>query len=118
MNKDKYSSQPMQVPAAAPSAYTAVPQQQQVYIQQQQQPTAVYLGGFPEHSIQASCPYCRNTAATVTQKKNGAMTWVSCFVIGLIFWPLCCVPFCVEGCKDTVHNCSACGAEVGLSKKL
>jgi hypothetical protein len=43
----------------------------------------------------------------------GGCTWVSCLGIALVFWPLMCVPFCVNDLKDAYHECPHCRTPLG-----
>jgi len=42
----------------------------------------------------------------------GPAAYISCLLIALVFFPLMCLPFCVDGCQDIQHVCPACGVVI------
>ncbi|CAF4461668.1 unnamed protein product [Rotaria magnacalcarata] len=83
----------------------------------------VYIGApiaiVGDYPMQCTCSQCRRQIVTRTEKKSGLLVWISCgvlFVFG--FWVCCFIPFCIDACKDTEHYCPSCNAMLGISKKL
>lgn len=73
-----------QVPAAAPPAYA----------------------GF-------MCPFCRNQAPPIIEKKVSSNGWVIFVLLLLFCLPLCWLPFVLDGCKEETRRCSSCGTKLG-----
>ncbi|CAM4855358.1 unnamed protein product [Rotaria socialis] len=74
------------------------------------------VGQYP---MQCTCFQCRRQIVTRTEKKNGLLVWISIgalFIFG--FWVCCCIPLCIDACKDTEHYCPSCNPMLGISKKL
>jgi len=56
------------------------------------------------------CPYCEKEGAPVTVKKVSSTGWIV-FVLLLVFcFPLCWLPFVLDGCKEEIRKCPSCGA--------
>jgi len=96
-------------------------QQQQQYLPQQQNlqqgkqlPVILIhpaMGRFPQRM---QCPCCKKQMITSIRKRNGKLTYISCFGIALFFPFGCClIPFCIDEFKDTDHYCPCCNAMVG-----
>ncbi|KAL4463078.1 hypothetical protein ABPG74_007079 [Tetrahymena malaccensis] len=62
--------------------------------------------------VQATCPSCQKTQTTIVESKAGSGTWKMCCIL-FVFTGCCCIPFCMDNCKDKVHHCSSCQAELG-----
>merc|ERR1712004_154983 len=74
---------------------------------------------FQEYPANITCQYCRQQITTTTTKENGLLTWLACGGICLFgCWLGCClIPFCVDGCEDTIHECGSCKRNVGVKKQ-
>lgn len=61
------------------------------------------------------CPHCGRQTITITQDVIGAGTILAVFILALLFWPLCWVPFCMPVCHRTNHFCGheTCRKRVG-----
>uniref|UniRef100_A0A8C6TYJ5 Si:ch211-202h22.8 n=1 Tax=Neogobius melanostomus TaxID=47308 RepID=A0A8C6TYJ5_9GOBI len=68
---------------------------------------------------QMMCPHCQSHVVTVTEYKNGALTWLICGIIGIfLFWPCCWIPFVIDACKDVEHTCPQCHNVLHVYKRL
>ncbi|XP_035036416.1 LITAF domain-containing protein [Hippoglossus stenolepis] len=68
---------------------------------------------------QAVCPHCHQTVVTVTEQKPGLMTWAICGGLTIFGCFLCCcIPFCIDSCKDVEHHCPSCNKVIYLYKRL
>ena len=55
------------------------------------------------------CPFCQSQTQTVFMKKPGNVTYLWCFCLFILTTGiLCCVPFCIDSCKDTHLVCVRC----------
>ena len=55
------------------------------------------------------CPFCGCQTQTVFMKKAGNVTYLWCFCLFILTTGiLCCVPFCIDSCKDTHLVCVRC----------
>jgi hypothetical protein len=59
------------------------------------------------------CPYCHNECRTRTRTFPSCLTYTAAVLIGLVFWPLCWMPFVCDCYYQTDHFCSVCGNKVG-----
>ncbi|KAI3659886.1 hypothetical protein MP638_003386 [Amoeboaphelidium occidentale] len=84
------------------------------------QPGPGAVVGTSEYPVNITCPSCNTTITTVTNKKNGLLTWLlSCGLCVFGCWLGCClIPFCVDDVKDTEHICPRCNRVVMLHKKI
>ncbi|XP_069104541.1 cell death-inducing p53-target protein 1 homolog [Argopecten irradians] len=72
-----------------------------------------------EASVRCICPHCRADIMTSTTYTTGNLAWLAfifMFIFG--FWLCCFIPFCLDGCKDVVHNCPNCGGVVGRYNRM
>jgi hypothetical protein len=58
------------------------------------------------------CPSCGHTGATRVRRERGCCTWLASFGLFWVCCPFFWLPCCMASCKDTVHRCKNCGAEV------
>ncbi|XP_039979609.1 LITAF domain-containing protein-like isoform X2 [Xiphias gladius] len=68
---------------------------------------------------QALCPDCHQTVVTRTEHKAGLMTWAICgglTVFGCFL--CCCIPFCIDSCKDVEHHCPSCQRVIYIYKRM
>lgn len=84
------------------------------------QPVAVVAcQSMRECPVRVSCPSCRADVMTATTFETGTMTWLLVGILCIIgCWPCCLIPFCVEGCKDVIHTCPNCQAQVGVYRRM
>lgn len=121
------------VPAVAPPAYAQPPQfapPQPVYQQPVPQVNPVIInnqtnaganlnypnaGGaiFRNVPINVTCTHCHQPVTTEVNFESGAGTWLICCGIWLFTGCCCCIPFCVDSCRDAIHRCPSCKKVVG-----
>lgn len=46
------------------------------------------------------CPKCHETASTRVKTYPGIVTWGLVIGVGIIFWPLCWIPLCIDSVSD------------------
>lgn len=54
------------------------------------------------------CPFCGRWTESFPKKAAGSVTYIWCFTLFLLTGIGCCIPFCVDGCKDTLMVCVIC----------
>jgi hypothetical protein len=59
------------------------------------------------------CPFCGQEGVPVVSKQISAVGWVLFVVLLIMCIPLCWIPFVVDGCKEDVRKCAACGCKIG-----
>ncbi|KAK6040179.1 hypothetical protein COOONC_22315 [Cooperia oncophora] len=65
------------------------------------------------------CPHCHQQILTKTEPKSGLLTWLLCGGMALFgCWLCCCIPFCVDGCRDTEHYCPNCRKLLGTYRRI
>ena len=67
-------------------------------------------GPLPQRVI---CNLCRNEVLTETEKVNGSRVWAWCCILFFVTGVCCCVPCCMDSCKDTHHKCPTCDKTIG-----
>ncbi|XP_031720718.1 cell death-inducing p53-target protein 1 homolog [Anarrhichthys ocellatus] len=103
---------------AQPGSYPN-PVQQPAYPYSPQQPQVVQPAGAPVVVIMQSqltdvpgqimCPYCQNIVITQIGYVTGSYTWMIFGILAVFMcWCCCCIPFCVDSCKDVEHSCPHC----------
>ncbi len=55
-----------------------------------------------------NCPFCMKQTQSVQKKTAGSVTWMWCCCLLVFTGLFCCVPFCVDSCKDTEIVCAMC----------
>ncbi|XP_061892617.1 LITAF domain-containing protein-like [Entelurus aequoreus] len=114
-----------------PMSYGAAPQPGLYPSPNAGPPNVAYLGG-PTSTVthvvvvpslqdcpgQAQCPHCQQTVVTQVEHKAGLMTWGICGGLALFGCFLCCcIPFCVDSCKDVEHHCPNCHNTIHVYKR-
>ncbi|KAF7634980.1 LITAF domain-containing protein [Meloidogyne graminicola] len=94
-----------------PPPSTDIPQ---ITIQQQNN---LSLGPFDQ---QAYCSSCKQQVQTKVKYVAGTFAWLLCFLFMLfgLFCGCCCIPFCVDSCKDAEHFCTQCNTYIGTYQRL
>ena len=82
------------------------------------QPPEVSVGNklpeFQRYRQQVICTSCRQQVVTKTEHRISSGTWCMCCVVFFVGGFICCfVPFLMKSCKDVVHLCPKCNAEIG-----
>lgn len=60
------------------------------------------------------CPSCRQTVVSRMEYENSTRTHVAaglCCIFGL--WVCCCLPYCMDSCRNGNHYCPNCGSFLG-----
>lgn len=75
---------------------------------------------YDDYPLRVACNFCQTENVTETNRETGLGTWVAC--AGLCFLGLglgcCCIPCCVDSCKDTVHSCPNCKRTLGKKEMI
>ena len=59
------------------------------------------------------CPFCQSEAPPNTMKKVSGTGWIVFVILLLFCFPLCWLPFVLDGCKEDVRTCSSCLTRLG-----
>jgi len=84
------------------------------------QPAYSVVQHFRESPVRIKCQFCQADIVSSTYYETGTLTWVACFVIAIVgCWLGCClIPFCMDACKDVVHQCPNCHQQVGRYNRM
>ena len=72
---------------------------------QQQGPTIIRIDHHG-HTSDTPCPFCGKATGQVTRRSCGAVAVI--WGLFLSFWCCCCIPCCMDSCKDTEIVCITC----------
>jgi len=92
--------------------------------QQPQGQAQIYVVTTPiligKHSQLVQCPNCRAEIMTRTNHDSGVLTWLMCAGLCLIGCDAgcCLIPFCLDSCKDVIHECPNCNYQIGKRKLI
>ncbi|KAM9746173.1 LITAF domain-containing protein-like isoform 2-T3 [Menidia menidia] len=97
-------------------------------------PQAGYQGGFApapmapvstvtpalqEVPAQTVCQFCQQSVVTSTEHIPGLLAWAICGGLTIIgCWLCCCIPFCLDSCKDVEHRCPKCQNVIYRYKRM
>ncbi|CAD8056816.1 unnamed protein product [Paramecium primaurelia] len=76
------------------------------------------LGDQPK---QIKCPFCSNSTVSTVTFKNGYISYITCFLVLLIFGlmpSLLLIPVIMIITRTLIHKCSACNEEIGGDGKV
>ncbi|CAD8062801.1 unnamed protein product [Paramecium sonneborni] len=76
------------------------------------------LGDQPK---QIKCPFCSNSTVSTVTFKNGYISYITCFLVLLIFglMPSCLlIPVIMIITRTLIHKCSACNEDIGGDGKV
>jgi len=123
-----YPQQPPPGPAGYNTQYGmgGPPQGQAGFVGQQgstvvvTQPAYTVVQHFRESPVRIKCQFCSADIVTSTFYETGTLTWVACFIIAIVgCWLGCClIPFCMDACKDVIHQCPNCHQQVGRYNRM
>ncbi|NP_001139042.1 uncharacterized protein LOC559480 [Danio rerio] len=66
-----------------------------------------------------TCPHCLTEVITETEHVSGLMAWLICGTLALfVCWLCCCIPFCLDACKDVKHTCPNCRNIIRIYKRI
>lgn len=95
-------------------------QQHTVIVSQPYVAPAMVVMSFGETPIQTVCPHCQGQVITSVEYESGLLTWIICIVLAVFgCWIFCClIPFCIDACKDVVHNCPSCRRRIAVYRRI
>jgi len=102
------NNQPQGFPQAQPGFQLAGPQvvtTQPIIVQNR----AIY-GQTP---LQQICQFCQANVVTNVSHEMGGGSWLICLGLFLFTGCCCCLPCCITGLQDAVHQCPNCKRVVG-----
>ncbi|XP_065052508.1 cell death-inducing p53-target protein 1 homolog [Rhopilema esculentum] len=81
--------------------------------------TTVMPLAFGEFPVSMTCPSCRASIVTAVVTEPGTFAYLLFFLMCIFgFWICCCIPFCIDSCKDAIHSCPNCRAQLGVYKRM
>ncbi|KAL4496408.1 hypothetical protein ABPG72_014638 [Tetrahymena utriculariae] len=70
-----------------------------------------------QYPIRVKCPACQNEGMTLVETKSGSAVYGWAAITCWFCCPLFFIPFFIDSCKDKIHKCNFCQAEVGVYQK-
>ncbi|KAJ8724903.1 hypothetical protein PYW07_015861 [Mythimna separata] len=64
-------------------------------------------------STPITCKSCNELIATRVELKTSTKTHLFALLICCVFWPLACLPYCIDSCHNADHYCPNCNAYIG-----
>jgi hypothetical protein len=61
------------------------------------------------------CQFCQHEGLTRIRFKANESTYVYCFALFIVTGFLCCIPFCIDSCRDVAHHCTRCNQIIALA---
>ncbi|CAG7719567.1 unnamed protein product [Allacma fusca] len=78
------------------------------------QVTVAFPMSFQSEPQQLTCPHCQSSITTETKYHDGRMTHIAALVLCLLgCYCCCCIPYCIDTCKDADHECPSCHRHIG-----
>ncbi len=65
--------------------------------------------------MSVKCPYCRFDGEPSVMKKLSPQAWTFLIVLLIFFFPLFWLPLVLEGFKERIWECRACGKRLGTA---
>ncbi len=63
----------------------------------------------------ATCPVCSHQGPPIVTQQVSTGGWIVFAVLLVTCFPLCWIPFVVDGLKEEVRRCGACGCKMGVA---
>jgi LITAF-like zinc ribbon domain len=60
-----------------------------------------------------ACPFCEFQGPPIVTKKISSGGLILFAVLLLVCFPLCWLPFVLDGCKEQIRTCAGCGTKLG-----
>lgn len=77
----------------------------------------VIVGDLGKEPRRMNCPHCHAEICTRVKYREGATTHIAALLCCIIGGLLCCwIPYCIDDCKDAVHECPNCNMQIGSSR--
>ncbi|CAD8086640.1 unnamed protein product [Paramecium primaurelia] len=123
-NQQIQIGQPIQQQIPAQQIIHQVPYQQSPYSQNEQpiynpqQPIQIIQPIYSKYPSIITCVYCQRQVQTVVNYEPGTGTYVVGGILAAVgLWLGCClIPCFIQDCKDAVHFCPSCQANVGKKR--
>jgi len=117
----EYNEQPPPYDPMAPSgSYPPPPMGFHPTVQQPMTHTNIVIlplemGG---ESRRMTCPHCQAEISTTVIYKDGRMTHIAALILCLFgCYCCCCIPYCMDSCKDAEHECPNCHRHLGTYRR-